>query len=76
MNCIKINCVLLEICRENSNSSDRVRFTSSVFHFILREDNKEAGRLLAQQEPVPFRTQVALRKEEKWRQAGDGVPIF
>ena len=36
-----------------SNNSDPVRFISSVFHFILPEDNKEGGR------PVTGTTRVA-----------------
>jgi hypothetical protein len=39
MNSIKIKHILLGIDRRNSNSSDVVRFIS-VFHFILREDNR------------------------------------
>ena len=52
--------VLLGICRQNSNSSASVWFISSVFYFVLREYNKEAGRLLAQQRLLPFRAQVDI----------------
>jgi hypothetical protein len=31
-----------------------------VFYFVLREYNKEAGRLLAQQRLLPFRAQVDI----------------
>jgi len=60
----------LGFTEQYSNNSDSVRFISSVFHFILPGNNKEAGRLLAQQGLLPFRAQVYVteREEEaRWR---------
>jgi hypothetical protein len=60
----------LGFTEQYSNNSDSIRFISSVFYFLLPEDNKEAGRLLAQQGLLSFRAQVYIteREEEaRWR---------